>query len=172
MPLQVTKLISLSGLPGVGKTTIARVLASNIHATHLRIDTIEQAIRRSSNFAPKIDESGYLVAFSIAKENLINGVSVISDSVNPLMKTRDKWVSIAREANVEILEVELISTEIKIHKYRIENRRSDIENHQLPKWTDLEKLDYQTWTRERVVINTAINTPDECVKTIYEQLEF
>ena len=39
--------ISFSGLPGVGKTTIARELARQIGAVHLSIDTIEQAIRSS-----------------------------------------------------------------------------------------------------------------------------
>jgi tRNA uridine 5-carbamoylmethylation protein Kti12 len=38
-------LIVLSGLPGVGKTTIARELASSLKAVYLRIDSIEQALR-------------------------------------------------------------------------------------------------------------------------------
>ena len=37
-------LIIFGGLPGVGKTSIARALAQKIGAVHLRIDTIEQAI--------------------------------------------------------------------------------------------------------------------------------
>lgn len=36
-------LIVIGGLPGTGKTTLARLLASRIGAVHLRIDTIEQA---------------------------------------------------------------------------------------------------------------------------------
>jgi predicted kinase len=40
-------IIILSGLPGVGKTAIARELASQIGAVHLRIDSIEQAMWRS-----------------------------------------------------------------------------------------------------------------------------
>ena len=40
-------LIVFSGLPGVGKTGIARELARTIGAVHLRIDSIEQALRRA-----------------------------------------------------------------------------------------------------------------------------
>ena len=38
-------LIIFSGLPGSGKSTIARALAQQLGAVYLRIDTIEQAIR-------------------------------------------------------------------------------------------------------------------------------
>jgi len=40
-------LLILSGLPGTGKTTIAHELARRLRAVHVRIDSIEQAIRSS-----------------------------------------------------------------------------------------------------------------------------
>ena len=40
-------LIIVGGLPGIGKTTIARELASQLGAIYVRIDSIEQAIRDS-----------------------------------------------------------------------------------------------------------------------------
>lgn len=40
-------LIVIGGLPGIGKTTLARLLAARLGAVHLRVDTIEQAIVRA-----------------------------------------------------------------------------------------------------------------------------
>jgi predicted kinase len=40
-------LVVLGGLPGVGKTTIARELAIATNAVHVRIDSIEQALRNA-----------------------------------------------------------------------------------------------------------------------------
>jgi predicted kinase len=40
-------LIAFGGLPGTGKTTLARTVASRYASVYLRIDTIEQAIQDS-----------------------------------------------------------------------------------------------------------------------------
>ena len=66
-------LIALGGLPGVGKSTLARSLTGRIGVLHLRADTIEQAMRNAG-----LDVSGpegYLVARAIAEDNLRIGRS-------------------------------------------------------------------------------------------------
>ena len=72
-------LIVLAGLPGSGKTTLARALAARIGAVHLRIDTIEQALRRAG-IAP--EEEGYAIAMALAGDQLGLGHRVIVDAVN------------------------------------------------------------------------------------------
>jgi len=57
-------------------------LAKRIAAVHLRIDTIEQAMRDSG--VRDIGPKGYNVAYKVAYDNLTLGLAVISDSVNPL----------------------------------------------------------------------------------------
>jgi predicted kinase len=41
-------LIIFSGLPGSGKSTVAKIVAKRLGAVYLRVDTVEQAIRSVS----------------------------------------------------------------------------------------------------------------------------
>ena len=75
-------LIILAGLPGTGKTTIARGLARQLGAVHIRIDSIEQAIRGSGVLVASLDDAGYRAAYAVAADNLRLGHTVIADSVN------------------------------------------------------------------------------------------
>lgn len=63
-------LIVFSGLPGTGKTTIARELARQTRAVYLRIDVIEQAIRNAGVLAADVGTSGYGVANALALSHL------------------------------------------------------------------------------------------------------
>ena len=66
----------------MGKTSIATGLARDISAVHLRIDSIEQALRNSN--VTISGPEGYEVAYAIAEDNLRLGRTVIADSVNPI----------------------------------------------------------------------------------------
>jgi predicted kinase len=81
-------LIVFGGLPGTGKTTLARALSKERQAVYLRVDTIEQALRSSGMLAGDVGPAGYLVAYALADSNLLLGRDVVADSVNPLAITR------------------------------------------------------------------------------------
>jgi len=67
---------------GTGKTTIARELARQLRAVHVRIDSIEEAILDSGVLSSSIDDAGYRVGNAVAADNLRIGRTVIADSVN------------------------------------------------------------------------------------------
>ena len=94
-------LIVFGGLPGVGKTTIARELARHLGAVYLRIDTIEQAILDSGMLTGALNDVGYRVGYAVAENNLLLGRTVIADSVNPHRLTRDAWVAVASRGGGE-----------------------------------------------------------------------
>ena len=56
-------LIIFGGLPGVGKTTLAKAVAREWEAVYLRVDTIEQALRFSEALQGEVGPAGYLVAY-------------------------------------------------------------------------------------------------------------
>src|ERR1051325_22211 len=82
------------GLPGTGKTTLAKRLAHSQQAVHLRVDTIEQSLRELGYLIN--GPEGYVIAYGLAEDNLRAGLRVAADSVNPLEVTRPAWGAAGR----------------------------------------------------------------------------
>ena len=104
-------LIVFSGLPGTGKTTIARGLAAKVGAVYLRIDTIEQAIRNTGVLRNDVGRSGYFVANELALSNLGLGLTVIVDCVNPVVESREAWREVASRAGVPLTDIQVICSD-------------------------------------------------------------
>ena len=154
----------------MGKTAIAAELARLIGALHLRIDSIEQAIRASGFVNQPLDDAGYRVAYAVAEDNLRIGRTVIADSVNPLPLTRDAWVSVANRARVRAIEIEVMCSDVNEHRRRVETRNTDIPGLKLPIWEEVVGREYHLWDREHLVIDTASRTIEQNVDAIRQVL--
>jgi predicted kinase len=145
-------LIGLSGLPGVGKTTIAREFCRATGAVHLRADSIEQALRDAGW---TVESEGYRVAYAVAEDNLSLGRIVVADCVDPWPLTRREWRAVAQRAGVRFLAVEIVCSDAGEHRRRVESRVADIPGQTLPTWSDVLERDYRPRDDERLVIDTA-----------------
>ena len=148
-------LIIFSGLPGTGKTTIARELARRIHAVYIRIDSIEQAIRDSAIGVPAVEDAGYRAGYALAADNLASGHSVVADSVNPLPITRDAWRAVGERARVRVVEIEVVCSDREEHRRRVETRAADVVGLKAVTWQEVIDRDYRAWDRERIIVDTA-----------------
>lgn len=159
-------LIVFGGLPGTGKTTIARELARQLGAVYVRIDSIEQTLRDYGLADGSMDDAGYRVAYAVAADNLSLGRIVIADSVNPLPVTRDAWAAVAKLAGSAIWEVEVVCSDVEEHRRRAETRRSDIPGLKLPTWQEIVSREYSPWDREHVVVDTARRSVEQSVQRL------
>ena len=156
-------LVVLSGLPGVGKTTIARELAVALTAVHVRIDSIEQALR---NAGLTVYDEGYRVAYAVAEDNLRLGRIVIADCVNPWPLTRSEWHAVADRVAARAVSVEVVCSDVEEHKRRVESRSPDIARHRLPSWSEVMAHDYRPWDRDRLIVDTALLNVRQSVQAI------
>ena len=157
------------GLPATGKTELSRYLASTIGATYIRIDTIEQTLRNSG--ITELFDQGYQVAFALAKDNLLNGRSVVADSTNPVNESRLMWVNAAKQAKVNYQEIEVVCTDSKEHRYRVETRETDISGLNLPSWQSVISREYHAWPSANIVLDTAGKTPQQSKQELMLMLD-
>jgi predicted kinase len=163
------RLFIFAGLPGAGKTTLARLLARDRGATYLRIDTVEQALRDE-----RVDLSGpegYVVAYRVAADNLRLGISVVADSVNTIAVTRRAWRDVAAKVPAPFVEIEVVCSDAREHQRRVESRAGDIVGHRLPTWHEVQTRECDPWDTSPLVIDTAGRVESESFSALLRAIE-
>lgn len=159
-------LVVLGGLPGTGKTTVARLLVRRTGATYLRVDEIETAICGAGVLAGGVGPAGYGVANALAASNLALGRPVVADCVNPVAESRAAWRAAAARAGARIVEVELVCSDAGEHRRRVEERRPDIPGHAPPGWEAVRAHRYEEWREPHLVLDTAVLSADAAVAAV------
>ncbi len=113
---------------------------------------------------------GYLAGYAIAADNLSLGRTVVADAVNPIDLTRDAWRTVGERAGVPVVEIEIACSDRAEHRRRVETRVADIDGLVMPTWQNVLDRDYRPWTRDRLVVDTAGRTPEDCVEEIVDRL--
>lgn len=157
-------LVVLGGLPGTGKTTVARALALRIGAAHVRVDSIEQALV-DAGLTGELGPLGYAAAYAVAGDQLTLGCAVVADSVNPIELTRAAWRDVAARAGARLVEVELTCSDRAEYRRRVTERVGDITRLRLPSWADVLAREYHPWAPD-LTLDTAALSPDEAAALI------
>lgn len=166
--MNTPKLIIVFGLPGSGKSTVAEGLAAKLSIPLFSVDPIESAILKSG--LERSFETGlaaYLVAETLAGEQLKCGLSAIIDAVSGVQEARDMWHNLARTHNARLIIIECV-LEREWHKQRIEARVRNMHGIAEVSWEDVEERreTYLPWKEERLVLDTAASREENVKKAL------
>ncbi|UOA14802.1 hypothetical protein DSM109990_01612 [Sulfitobacter dubius] len=108
---------------------------------------------------------------AIAKDNLLLGFDVITDTVNPIEISRQLWTKTASDGAAHLLNVEVICSDKALHRKRVETRISDIKGLVVPNWHEVFKRTFEPWKCDRLIVDTALNSVDECAIMIAKEMD-
>jgi predicted kinase len=166
MPPAAPLLVVFGGLPGTGKTTVARAVAARLRGAFVRIDEVEAAMWRAGIGRDQpTGLAAYVVAEAVAESCLRAGTAVIVDAVNPVEEARRAWRELAQRVGAALRVVEVVCADVAEHRRRVERRRTDIGGLEVPTWEQVISREYEPWSEDRLVLDTS--RPDfDCIAAV------
>lgn len=166
-------LIVVSGLPGVGKTSVAELIAARMGSVRLSIDAVEESILACGLPSGwQVGVAAYEAVGAMAKLNLRLGRCVIVDAVNDSEEARQTWRTAATRTGARIDFVHLVISNAGEHEQRLCGRDRGLACVGEPTWADVQRrrAEYAVWTDEVVEFDTAAHTAYEVASALTARL--
>ncbi|MBU2670707.1 ATP-binding protein [Actinoplanes bogorensis] len=145
-----------AGLPGVGKSTLAARVATQLPACVLAVDTVDSALQRYEVTEPRPGFAAYGAVAALAEVQLGIGHHVIIDAVSPVKAARQLWVDVAERAGVPLRVVEVVVGDDTEHRRRVEKRYESRDHDGVPDWVRVleRQAEYEPYLGPRLVVDT------------------
>lgn len=119
-------LILIAGLPGTGKTTIARAFAAHSGAAHFNSDAIRQQLGLMGKYGPEDKQAVYDELLAQARAALLRGQRVVVDSTFFKESIRAPFRQLAADCGQPLYWVEVQASEQTLRQ-RLKQDRPDSE---------------------------------------------
>lgn len=107
-------LILISGLPGSGKTTLARAFAAQTNTLHLNSDLVRRALGLMGHYGPEDKAAVYAALQERARASLLEGKDVVVDSTFYKESVRAPFRQLAADCATALCWVEVRAQEAVI----------------------------------------------------------
>jgi predicted kinase len=164
-------LIIFAGMPGSGKTTLARVVAEALRIPMLAKDRVQRVLRDRDLADPSSGE-GYYLILDLADEQLSLGVSAILDATFPLDHFRSVASDIAERHHARFCAVYCYCSDKTVWRARMEQRVQYIPGWKPVGWEDVERMRdyYQPWRENALAIDSLL-PPEENIPQVLAYIE-
>jgi predicted kinase len=130
--------IVMRGYPGTGKSTIARAIATALHAPLIDRDIIRQVAVDILGDQPRVGRFSYELMFALVREQLRLGLSVVVDTPLTYRITHEQAKELARTFSIPLLVVHC-QCPPEVQKRRLEGRKGKVSEFQITSWEEWEQ---------------------------------
>jgi len=166
-------LMVISGLPGVGKTSVAEIIAARTGSVHLSIDAVEGSLLACGLPAGwEVGVAAYEAASAMAEQNLRLGHHVVVDAVNDSEPARQTWRTAASRTGARMQFVHLVISDMHEHERRLASRDRGLVHVGEPTWSEVQRRRavYAAWSDELLEFDTSARTADEVADALAAHL--
>lgn len=145
----------MTGLPGSGKSTVARQWAADLGCAVISVDTIERGLHDAGVDASQpIGLAAYAVANRLVDVQLGLGHTVIADAVNHHPEARQAWLDLSSKHAVDMRVIHVECRDENVHRQRLATRAHELRVVPWERVLELRRT-WTPWPVETELVDTA-----------------
>jgi len=163
--------ITVSGLPGTGKSYFCRQLVKKLPALLLESDSLRKMLFSSPTYSPEESNQLFRDTHLLIEKLLSKGISVILDATNLSERNREFLYNIADRLRVKLILVRVYAPP-ELVRQRLQARKGDPTNESDADWAVYRKMQFteDKISRKHYTVNTSQDITSIIDKIVSEAL--